>query len=107
MQVIEDSVDSMALRAMSKGLCIGSYLCPSVSTSVIGDPDRLKQIFLNLLSNAVKFTSSGHVYVISELENETATEQTFRFKVYDSGIGISDAGQRKIFSRFSQVSFRS
>jgi two-component system sensor histidine kinase/response regulator len=102
-QVVEDAVDSMAMRAMSKGLCICSYMAPDVQTSVIGDPDRLRQIFLNLLSNAVKFTSLGHVYVLVELEEENSTHLTFRFKVYDSGIGISENGQKKIFSRFSQV----
>jgi PAS domain S-box-containing protein len=101
--VVEDAVDSVASRALAKGLEICCYLDPKCSTSVNGDPDRLRQILLNLLSNAIKFTKSGQVYVVVEQEEVTATHTTFRFKVYDSGIGISDTGQKKLFNRFSQV----
>jgi signal transduction histidine kinase len=58
---------------------------------------------LNLLSNAIKFTKTGQVYVVVEQEDVTPTHATFRFKVYDSGIGISEQGQKKLFNRFSQV----
>jgi len=102
-QVMEDAVDSVASKALGKGLEICSYLDPTVSTAVEGDPDRLRQILLNLLSNGIKFTNSGQVYVVVETEELTASHVTFRFKVYDSGIGISDEGQKKLFNRFSQV----
>jgi signal transduction histidine kinase len=58
---------------------------------------------LNLLSNAIKFTKTGQVYVVVEQEDVTPTHATFRVKVYDSGIGISEQGQKKLFNRFSQV----
>mmetsp|Transcript_83582 Transcript_83582/g.135490 ORF Transcript_83582/g.135490 Transcript_83582/m.135490 type:complete len:904 (+) Transcript_83582:3-2714(+) len=79
------------------------YFDPRIATCVSGDPDRLRQIMLNLLSNAIKFTKSGQVYVVVEQEEVTTTHATFRFKVYDSGIGISEKGQKKLFNRFSQV----
>jgi signal transduction histidine kinase len=44
---------------------------------------------LNLLSNAIKFTKTGQVYVVVEQEGVTPTHATFRFKVYDSGIGMT------------------
>ena len=102
-QVIEDAVDSVASRALRKGLEICSFIDPRSLTSCNGDPDRLRQIVLNLLSNAIKFTKFGQVYVVVEQEERTATHVTFRFKVYDSGIGISEKGQKKLFTRFSQV----
>jgi len=102
-QVMEDAVESVASKALQKGLEISSYLDPTVSTAVEGDPDRLRQILQNLLSNGIKFTNTGQVHVVVETEEVTASHVTFRFKVYDSGIGISDEGQKKLFNRFSQV----
>ena len=73
-QVMEDAVDSVASKALGKGLEICSYLDPTVSTFVDGDPDRLRQILLNLLSNAIKFTNTGQVYIVVEPEEETLDE---------------------------------
>lgn len=101
--MIEDAVDSVASRALRKGLEICSFFDPRSLTSCNGDPDRLRQILLNLLSNAIKFTKTGQVYVVVEQEERTQTHATFRFKVYDSGIGISEKGLKKLFTRFSQV----
>ena len=78
---LEDAVDSVAGRAMAKGLEICCYLDPGAQTRIMGDPDRLRQIFLNLFSNGIKFTAAGQVYVVVEVEEMTATHQTFRFKV--------------------------
>ena len=100
---MEDAVDSVASKALGKGLEICSYLDPTIQTVVFGDPDRLRQILLNLLSNGIKFTNTGQVYVVVEPEEQTLTHATFRFKVYDSGIGITEEGQKKLFNRFSQV----
>ncbi len=58
---LEDAVDSVAGRAMAKGLEICCYLDPGAQTRIMGDPDRLRQIFLNLFSNGIKFTASGQV----------------------------------------------
>ena len=102
-QVMEDAVDSVASKAFGKGLEICSYLDPMICTTAFGDPDRLRQILLNLLSNGIKFTNTGQIYVVVELEDQTVTHNTFRFKVYDSGIGITEEGQKKLFNRFSQV----
>ncbi len=100
---LEDSIDSIAGRGMGKGLEVLCFMDPGAQTCILGDPDRLRQILLNLFSNAVKFTTAGHVYVTVDVEEETSTHQTFRFKVFDSGIGISAEGQKKLFNRFSQV----
>jgi signal transduction histidine kinase len=60
---MEEAVDSVASKALSKGLEICCFLSPSTKTHVIGDPDRLRQIFLNLLSNGIKFTHHGQVEI--------------------------------------------
>jgi signal transduction histidine kinase len=63
---------------------------------VIGDKQRLAQVLDNLLSNALKFTPSGGSVGISVI----AHEDTVLLEVEDSGIGISAADQKKLFTRF-------
>jgi signal transduction histidine kinase len=63
---------------------------------VIGDKQRLAQVLDNLLSNALKFTPSGGSVGISVI----AREDTVLIEVEDSGIGISAADQKKLFTRF-------
>ncbi|MFC2107345.1 PAS domain S-box protein, partial [Bacteroidota bacterium] len=62
------------------------------------DPSRLKQIFTNLIGNSFKFTSKGFV----EYGYEIISNNTLRFFVKDSGIGISKKYQKLIFDRFIQ-----
>jgi len=78
---------------------------------VYGDEDKLRQVLINLVSNAVKFTEAGEVVLrISEVvggvngkEQDSASEVSrFRFEVIDTGIGISEEDQTKIFEPFAQ-----
>ncbi|WP_445710520.1 ATP-binding protein [Flavobacterium sp.] len=74
---------------------------PLVSKNIISDVVKLNQVVTNLLSNAVKFTDEGFVildYVVNE------EKQTIDFSVKDSGIGIPDELQEKIFARFNKIS---
>ncbi|MBE2192242.1 MAG: response regulator [Alphaproteobacteria bacterium] len=68
---------------------------------VIGDPKRLRQILINLAGNAVKFTAQGHV----TLRVSVAEQNPLRllFEVSDTGIGISDDVQKKLFAPFTQA----
>lgn len=68
---------------------------------MLADPRRLKQILVNLLSNAVKFTLDGGTVSLSAEFDETAGEAIFR--VADTGIGISEADQKKVFESFTQI----
>ncbi len=63
------------------------------------DPDRLKQVLLNLLSNAVKFTSRGHV----RLHARAAGHGQVEFTVEDTGRGIPEAEQERVFDLFHQA----
>ncbi|HWU62919.1 MAG TPA: ATP-binding protein [Ensifer sp.] len=67
------------------------------------DPTRLRQIILNLVSNAIKFTDNGTVTLrVRELSGSNG-RQSLRIEVQDTGIGIDEAGRRKLFKPFSQV----
>ncbi|MDR2123774.1 MAG: response regulator [Desulfovibrio sp.] len=71
---------------------------------LVGDDQRLAQVITNLLSNAVKFTpESGSIHVNVELEMDAGTHCTLLVRVADTGIGISDEQQSRIFSSFEQA----
>jgi two-component system OmpR family sensor kinase len=74
-------------------------LAHNVEAVVLGDPVRLRQLFLNLLDNAVKYTpTGGHVTLSAERTDAQAI-----VRVKDSGIGIPLEDQQKIFDRFYRV----
>ena len=102
-QVVEEAIESVASKALRKSLDISFHINSYADTFVRGDSERLRQILLNLLSNAIKFTKTGQVYLTVKHEELTTTHATFRFSVYDSGMGISSNDQNLLFHRFSQV----
>jgi CheY-like chemotaxis protein len=69
----------------------------------LGDPLRLGQILVNLAGNAVKFTSSGSVQVGVVLHADRPAEVALRFEVRDTGIGISEEDQQRLFHAFEQA----
>ncbi len=75
-----------------------------LDTKLIGDPLRLKQVFLNLISNAIKFTETGYVNVsVDNVLQEESNKITYCFSVQDTGIGLSKRQCDKLFSAFSQA----
>jgi PAS domain S-box-containing protein len=71
---------------------------------LVGDSSRLSQILSNLLSNACKFTENGTVSLnVEQIGSTAANRIVLRFEVVDSGIGISEDAQEKLFSAFSQA----
>ena len=72
-------------------------------SALIGDPDRLRQILVNLVSNAVKFTSSGFIALRVKREASMGEKIVLRFEVKDSGIGIAEDVQNRLFRKFEQA----
>jgi len=99
---VEGSVGLLAEKALSKHLELASLVYEDVPTALRGDPTRLRQALTNLISNAVKFTERGEVIVRAKLEEETETDVCIRFSVTDTGIGINDEAQRRLFQPFTQ-----
>ena len=75
---------------------------PDVPLDLLGDAMRLQQVLMNLMSNAVKFTESGEVVLAVRNLAQTSSSVTLEFCVRDTGIGITDEQQRRIFDAFSQ-----
>lgn len=89
--------------ATAKGLDVIGRIDPNLPGSLVGDEARLRQILLNLLNNAVKFTRRGSVTLAVRHAGSTPEGETIRFSVTDTGIGIPQAKQHRLFERFSQV----
>ncbi|MGZ5179964.1 MAG: CHASE domain-containing protein [Ramlibacter sp.] len=78
-------------------------LDPEVPDALVGDEMRLRQILINLGGNAVKFTHAGEVVVRTRLVARSAHEATIAFAVVDSGIGISEDDQHRLFEDYVQA----
>jgi two-component system sensor histidine kinase/response regulator len=102
-QLVEDVGCLFAQPAESKGVELVCSVPHDLPVAVCGDPVRVRQILSNLVHNAVKFTSSGDVTIRTKLVDETPEQARYRFEVRDSGIGISEEAQSRLFSAFVQA----
>jgi signal transduction histidine kinase len=102
-ETVKTAVELLAPRAQQKGLDLRHFIKPDAQTRVVGDPTRVRQILFNLLSNAIKFTEKGSVAL--EIAQITETEEgvQLRFTISDTGIGISEEAQQKLFQSFTQA----
>ena len=90
--------------ATAKGLKLAVELPAEIARlSLLGDPLRLGQMLLNFGGNAVKFTSQGVVGLRIRMVEDSPRVALLRFDVQDSGIGISDEDQKRLFTAFEQV----
>jgi len=131
-EVLEQTLAANAVTAVQKHLDLLCNVDPAMNPWVIGDPTRIRQVVHNFVSNALKFTEHGEVEVsVSQVmqevdgneggardvveveagrstrvkgsEGEGGKRQLWQVAVRDSGIGIDQRGQRKLFQQFSQV----
>lgn len=101
--MLREFAGMLLLKANEKGLEFDCIADDGVPEMVVGDPLRLRQILLNLASNALKFTHEGKVEVrVSAVPTEVG-ESVLRFRVTDTGIGISTQAQAGLFREFSQA----
>ena len=94
---------ALGVRASEQGLELNYALQPEVPEVLVGDPNRLSQVFNNLVGNAVKFTEHGEVFVEVVWESERDGQVCLHFSVRDTGIGIPAEKQAAIFDAFAQA----
>jgi len=103
LEVVEGSIEICAGQAQEKGIELAEFVKSDVPIHLQGDPMRLRQVLTNLVSNAVKFTTQGEVVVTVSKQRETETDLLIRFEVKDTGIGVTQEVQHRLFHPFSQA----
>jgi PAS domain S-box-containing protein len=99
-ETVDDAVATFQDSARRKGIELGVDWDSAVPEWALGDPLRIQQVLVNLLSNALKFTERGRVGVRVLLDRNG---ERIRFEVADTGPGIGDADQARIFAAFTQL----
>ncbi|RQR67026.1 response regulator [Burkholderia sp. Bp9126] len=101
--VIERELGAFAPIARAKGLPLFCEIGANGAQRMRGDPTRLAQVFGNLLSNAIKFTANGQVVARVSIVSAGCGDAELVLAVEDSGIGIAEADQARLFKAFSQA----
>ncbi len=97
------AVELLTSKAEEKGLRLSYNAADSLPPWVKLDPTRVRQVMVNLVSNAIKFTKEGSVDVRVSYRTESEARGVIRFEINDTGIGIPEEAQDRLFKRFSQV----
>jgi PAS domain S-box-containing protein len=100
-QTVKQAEDLFRDEALAKGVSLEVEIAPETPKSAVGDCRRLGQILNNLVGNAVKFTSQGRISISLKPWQQAAGGIELRVK--DTGIGIPESVQEKIFQPFMQV----
>jgi PAS domain S-box-containing protein len=95
-------VDPMRPSAAKKAIGLDVQIL-SEFPALWGDAFRVGQILQNFVSNAIKFTDAGGITVEVELQGMTAGQAEVEFRVIDTGLGIAEADQERIFEDFVMV----
>ena len=102
-ETISEVVRALSYTNIERNLKTIQELDLDPNLVVMGDPVRLHQILMNLMSNAYKFTAKGCVTVNATVDHEDSENIKVTVSVTDTGIGISEEQQKKLFLPFSQA----
>jgi CheY-like chemotaxis protein/nitrogen-specific signal transduction histidine kinase len=98
-ELIEEVIGMMLKKALEKKLDM-PVIIDDMTDYIICDRNRLKQIIVNVISNAVKFTNAGSI--VTNVSYDKTTEKIV-IVIADTGIGINENDQNKLFKAFSQI----
>ena len=103
-EVVHDTEALLKHTAEAKGIQFTTTITPETPQLLLGDPTRLRQILLNLIGNAIKFTPDGSVDVLIDNDKIAATSSKAQLliTIRDTGIGMSPAVIKQLFSPFQQ-----
>jgi signal transduction histidine kinase/CheY-like chemotaxis protein len=99
-QLLHDVIAISNERVENKGLSFTTNLDAQLPRYVMGDPTRMRQVFINLIGNAIKFTDKG---MITLNATPADTGSYIRFEIIDTGIGMNEQAQTRLFKAFAQA----
>lgn len=101
--LIHGLIFSVNTTAEKRGIHLYEIIADDVPAMVVGDPEKLRQVFLNLLNNALKFTEKGTITLtVNRLGSDNGDTVNLKFSVIDTGIGIANQSYEDIFDPYSQ-----
>ncbi|MGL1935409.1 MAG: ABC transporter substrate-binding protein [Fibrobacterales bacterium] len=101
-EVMENLTNTVGVYVQEKDLGFTVHVNDDVPVYLVGDPLRLGQVLLNLVNNGIKFTDSGEINVGCELVEQEDDSVVLLFSVSDTGIGLTENQQEKLFKAFTQ-----
>jgi signal transduction histidine kinase/CheY-like chemotaxis protein len=102
-ELIDILASMMSVNAAPKDLELVIGIDPEVPSQLVGDSHRLLQVLVNLVGNAIKFSAQGEVVLRISLVSREDDRLRVRFEVSDSGVGIPEETQARLFSPFTQA----
>lgn len=102
-ELLREVMAIVELKAREKNLHMALHVTARTPLDVLGDARHLREILLNLVANAVKFTPFGSVTMTVDATTSDHDGVKVRFEVADTGIGIAEAAQCRVFEAFSQA----
>jgi len=100
--MLENVSNLIAHKCVAKGLELVFDVERGVPKRLVGDPTRVSQILINYANNAVKFTDRGEVAVLVRRREESDDQVTLYLAVRDTGIGLTQEQQGRLFQSFQQ-----
>lgn len=101
--LVYDVIGIMLNAARQKGISLECQLAPNFCIISVCDDNRLRQVLINLVNNAIKFTNTGGVRITGDQVTRDDGSRFLRFSIVDTGIGIPQERQHRLFEAFSQV----
>ncbi|MDR1654532.1 MAG: response regulator, partial [Treponema sp.] len=101
-ETVEQAVEMICIEAHRKGLEMAVHIPLGLDISIIGDPNKFRQVIINLVKNAVKFTREGGVTISARL-SELNIVEAVTVSVEDTGIGVPEEKRDFLFTTFMQA----
>ncbi len=101
--VIYGIADLVSNDVAKKQLELAIYVEPEIPHTLLGDPVRIKEILLNMINNAVRYTETGQVVIYVERMENAIDEVILKFRVEDTGIGMSMAKQKALYNTITRM----
>jgi len=101
-EIIDESMSALSIRAQEKGISIDVSWQKDLPEDIISDPILLRQILINIIGNAIKFTENGRVSISTSYTFHKECSNILEFIVEDTGCGIAEEAQAKLFEPFAQ-----